>query len=295
MPYASAGQPADPIKTAAPVPSAAQTAATPPAGFFNSEEGLLGSSNSTSQAAGVIGAGQAQGIAGSDLSMASLMNEIGLTGTETAAQSQYNTENEGLGLAGIGISNQQNALSEQSAAAQGAETQALFGLTSQQTPESLAEAATANKNAVQQNSDSSAINGTLNTQGNKARVATQAQNYGFQQADINRSQAEAAIQNQYSAGDIARSEQGLALTAAANGLSVQQLKDQFSLGQTNLGTSAQGSLDQLYTQYLGQQSGAVSDVAAAGAEEGLLTPGSILSTGQSGGLNLNSLFPSGVG
>lgn len=293
MPYTDIGQA---TKTAAPVPSAAQVAAAPAnPSYVGQTDTDLNSTNPATQAAGVIAAGQSQGIAGSDLSMQALMNEIGLSGTATAAQSQYNTANEGLGLAGIGISNEQNAISEQGAAAQGAETQALYGLTSQQTPESLAEAATANKNATQQASDSAAINGTLNTQGTKAATQTQQQNYGFQVADINRSQAEAAIQNQYSAGDIARSEQGLALTAAQNGLSVQQLKDQYALGQTNLGISDSASLDQLYTQYLGQQSGAVSGVAAAGAEQGLLTPGSILSTGQSGGLNLNSLFPSGVG
>jgi hypothetical protein len=283
MPYQ-----ADNVK--APTQNVPVPKAPTPSSFIQQDQADLNSSNVNTQAAGVIGAGQASGIAGSDMSMAALMNEIGLTVPEAQAQSAYNVANEGIGLAGIGLSQEQNAIQQSGEAASLGETQALFGLQSQQTPESLAEAALANKNAVQSQRDQAAISGTLGTQGDKQAVDTQAQQYAWDQADINRGQQEANVQEKFSVGDIARSEQGLALAAANNGLSVEQLKDQFALGQANLKTGAQGSLDQLYTQYLAQQSGAISGVASTGAEEGLLTPGSILSTGTSGGLNLNTLF-----
>jgi hypothetical protein len=304
MPYAP--QPTQPGAPGAAAPtSAAPSTATPsPSGSIGAINTDLASSNPTTQAYGVIAAGQAQGIAGSGLSMAQLMGEAGLVGVSNAQETQYNTESLENSLSGASLDQAGNAIQQVGAAAQGAQTAAQQGFTTGeydvskgQYPEQLQEAALQNQNAQKTLADQGAISGTLNTQGQKAAETTQQAQYGWQQEDIGRSAQLAALGQQsglsataYSEGDIARTEQNLQLAAAANGLSVEQMKDQFVQGQNQQNTGSSATLDQLYTQYLGQQSSAVSDVAQTGATAGLLTPGSILSTGQAGGLNLNTLF-----
>lgn len=273
-------------------------------GFLQQNQALLNSSNPGQQAAGVIAGGQASGIAQSGLSMAQLMQEIGLVDQQTGLTNQYATQQLEQGLSGVGIAQGQNALAEQGAAAQYGQTQAQQGFTtaeynlsSQQYPEQLAQAAQQNKEAVFNQNAQAAASGTGFTQGTKQAEQNQALQYGWQQQDINRNAGLAALgqqaglsATQYSLGDIARSEQNLQLTAAANGLSVEQLKSQYAnqVGQTN--TGAEADLTQLYTQYLSQQGQQVGDIGAAGAQLGLLSPGQITSTGQNAGLNLSSLF-----
>ena len=98
---------------------------------------------------------------------------------------------------------------------------------------------------------------------------------------------------QYSAGDIARSQQNLDLTAQANGLSVQQLLAQWQQGLQQTGLNADPLAQ--YTQYLGQQGSAVAGLGSAAAQEGLLTPGQLASGAMAGGFNPMSLFAGTVG
>lgn len=271
--------------------------------FTTGLQGLLGSQNPSTSAIGQIAAGQAPGIAQSGLTMAQLLAEIGMVGPTAQETSQYNTQQLGLGEAGLGITAAQQAVQGQGLAAQlglGQQQQGIeeaqYGLSAQQYPEQQAEAALANQNAVQGLSSQGAISGTLNTQGHKQAVSTQAQQYGWQQADISRAQQNAALGQkseeagyQYSVGDIARSQQNLQLAAQANGLSYEQMLSQFNQGESQLGQ--QGGLEQLYTQYLGQQGSQLSGLGTAEGQAGLLVPGSaLLNQGMQNGLNLSSLF-----
>lgn len=280
-----------------------------PQNYLNTTQGLLGSSNASTQGAGVIAGGQSAGIAQSGLTMEQLLGEIGLTGASAGEANQYSAQQLEQGLSGIGISQGQNYLSELGAQAQAGQTAAQqgftsaeYGLSATQFPEQAAEAAQSNKLANQQLSTTGAATGTLNTQGQAQAVQNQALQYGWQQQDIARNAGEAALgqqaglsATQYSLGDIARSEQNLQLTAAANGLSVEQLKAQYAQGVNTVGTGAESDLTQLYTQYLAGQGQQVGDVGQAGAQLGLLSPGSILTNGQAGGVNLSTLFNGNVG
>lgn len=285
-------------------PTAGNSVQPTPSSYLSEDQGLLNSTNPGSQGAGIIAGGQSAGIAQSGLTMEQLLGEIGLTSATAGETNQYNAQQLEESLSGLGISAGQNYLSElglqaqagQTAAQQGFTT-AEYGVSSTQYPEQLAEAAQQNKLANQQLSTTGAATGTLNTQGQASSVQNQALQYGWQQQDIGRQaqlaqlgQESGLSATQYSLGDIARSEQNLQLTAAANGLSVEQLKAQYAQGVEQTGTGAESDLTQLYTQYLSQQGSQVGDVAAAGAQLGLLSPGQILSQGQTSGLNLNSLF-----
>lgn len=281
---------------------------TPQGGNFTTGlQGLLGSQNPTTSAIGQIAAGQAPGIAQSGLTMAQLLSEIGMVGPQAQETAQYNAQQLGLGEAGLGITAEQNQIQQQGLAAQlglsgaqqGIEEQQ-FGLSMQQYPEQQAQAALANKNAVQALSSQGAISGTLGTEGHKQAVSTQTQQYGWQQADISRAQQNAQLGQKseeagykYSVGDIARSQQNLQLAAAANGLSYEQMVSQFGQAQSQLGQG--GGLEQLYTQYLAQQGSQLQGLGTAEGQAGLLIPGSaLLNQGMQNGLNLSSLF-SGVG
>jgi hypothetical protein len=275
-----------------------------PSSELSETQGLLSSNNPSYQGAGVIAGGQSAGIAQSGLTMEQLLGEIGLTGASAGEANQYAAQQLEEGLTGAGLTQGQNYLqglglqaqAGQTAAQQGFTT-AEYNLNATQYPEQLAEAAQSNKTALQGISTSGAAAGTGYTQGQANNVQNQNLQYGWQQQDIGRAQGEAALgqqaglsATQYSLGDIARSEQNLQLTAAANGLSVEQLKAQFAQGVNTTGTGAESDLTQLYTQYLAQQGSSVGDIASAGSQLGLLSPGSILSTGQNSGLNLSSLF-----
>lgn len=267
----------------------------------------INSSNAGTAAQGLIAAGSAPGVAQSGLTMAQLLQQIGMTAPSAQETAQYNAQQLALSETGLGLQQGQNTIQQQGLAAQLGLTQAQQGVEQQQYalnqtqyPEQAQEAAVANQNAVQQLASQGAIGGTLNTQGHKQAAATQAYNYGTQQQDINRAAQNAALGQvseqqgyQYSLGDIARSQQNLQLAAAQNGLSYQQLISQFGQGVSGLGQNA--GLEQAYTQYLNQQGSQLGALGTAEGQAGLLVPGSaILNQGMANGLNLNSLF-SGVG
>jgi hypothetical protein len=275
-------------------------------GFSGALSGLLNSTNPSSQAAGVVGANQAPGIAQSGLSIDQLLSEIGLSVPNVAesAASQNLGAMLGLEQAGIGenqLGIQQQQLGNQAAGLQTQQgfTTAEYNLNQQQYPEQLAEAALQNKQATLQLNAQQATTGTSLTEGGKLAQSAQKQQYGWQVQDINRAQQLAGLQQQAglagtqtSLSDIALSQQNLEQTAAANGVSVQQLLAQWQQGLQQLGI--QGDPTQLYTQYLAQQGNQVQGLGSAAGAIGLLSPGSLASAGQAGGLNLNQLFAGGA-
>ena len=295
MPYTGTGP------GQAPQPGYAQGA-----GFSGTLSGLLNSTNPSSQAAGVVGAGQAPGIAQSGLTMEQLLSQIGLAVPNVAesAASQnlgalFGLEQAGIGENQLGIQGQQLANQAQGLQTQQGFTTAEYNLNQQQYPEQLAEAALQNKQATLALNAQQATTGTSLTEGGKLAQSAQKQQYGWQQQDINRAQQLAGLQQQAglagtqtSLSDIALSQQNLEQTAQANGVSVQQLLAQWQQGLQQLGI--QGDPTQLYTQYLSQQGSQVQGLGSAAGQIGLLSPGSLASAGQAGGLNLNQLFAGGV-
>ena len=270
----------------------------------NSQAALMAANQSPAEQAEQLVVGGAQpGIAQSGLTMAQLLQEIGLSNPTAQNSAVAAADQFSQGVAGLGITAGQQAIQGQGLAAQLGLTQGQQGieqqqyaLSQQQYPEQQAEAATQNQLALQNLSSGGAIGGTLNTQGHKQQVGAQNQSYQFQQADISRAQQNAALGQQseqmgynYSVGDIARSQQNLQLAAAANGLSYEQLISQFQQGVSQ--TGLQGSPEQLYTQYLSQQGGQLGALGTAEGQAGLLVPGSaLMNAGLAGGLNLNSMF-----
>ena len=296
MPYTNPQTP-----TAAPQQSYAQGA-----GFSGTLSGLLNSTNPANQAAGIIGAGQAPGIAQSGLTMEQLLGELGLVGAnagETAASQNLQTLY-GLGQAGIsenqiGIQGQQLANQRAGLETQQGFTTAEYNLNQQQYPEQLAEAALQNKQDTLALNAQQATTGTTLTEGGKLAASAQKQKYGWQQQDIERAQQLAGLQQQAglagtqtSLSDIALSQQNLEQAAAANGLSVQQMLAQWQQGLQQVGLNADPT--QLYTQYLSQQGSQIQGLGSAAGQIGLLSPGALAAGGQAGGLNLNQLFAGNV-
>lgn len=279
-----------------------------PTSYFTQDQQLLGSGSVPSEIAGAVGAGQAANIAGSGLTIAQLLQQIEAAPGQNAEQLAYNTSQYGIGVGQAGVSQAQNLLQQQGAAAQGvlnqqqqAEEVAQYTLAQQAFPEQQAQAAQQNTQALQGISSGGASAGTLNTTGHGRDIQNQALSYGWQQADISRAQQTAQLGQQsevqgyqYSAGDIARTQQNLELAAQANGLSLQQLTGQYQYGQTTQNQGSELAQSQLYDQLLAAYGGSVGDLAGVGSQLGLLSPGSILSNGLSNGVNLNStLFGSG--
>lgn len=294
MPYTNTAQP-----TAAPQP-------TQQGGFFGGISNLFNSANPAYQSAGVIAANQAPGIAQSGLSMEQLLAEIGLIGPN-AGESVANQNLGALfGLEQAGIGQNQNQISQAQLANQAAGlrtqqgfTTAEYNLNQQQYPEQLAQAALANQQNQLQLNAQQAIGGTSLTEGGKLSQKALKEQYGWQKQDIQRAQQLAGLQQQAglagtqtSLSDIALSQQNLEQAAAANGVSVQQLLAQWQQGLQQVGLNADPT--QLYTQYLAQQGNQIGSLGSAAGQMGLLSPGSMLSAGQAGGLNLSSLFAGGL-
>lgn len=203
-------------------------------------------------------------------------NQIGLQNTElgqssaySQAMSGYQAQNLGLseqslGIQGLGLQ-QQGA---QSAAQQGIEEQQ-YGLQQGQYPEQSAEAALAYQNAMQQTQGGQAISGTQNTVGGKQAVSTEQQQYGFQQEDIARAQAQSQLGQkseesgyQYSNEELANAQKNLSLSAQANGLSEQQMMTMLNYGNTQQAEGAQGNILQLLSQQGNNALGNLSNVGA---------------------------------
>ena len=177
-------------------------------------------------------------------------------------------------------------------------TTAEYNLSSRQYPEQLAQAAQQNKEAVFNQYAQAAASGRVHPQGPSEADQNQALQYGWQQQDINRNAGLAALgqqaglsATQYSLGDIARSEQNLQLTAAANGLSVEQLKSQYAnqVAQTN--TGARNRTSPSSTRNLcSSRASRWATSGQQGRNWASSSPGQITCTASTQGLNLSSLF-----
>jgi hypothetical protein len=182
-----------------------------------------------------------------------------------------------------------------------------YGLQQQQYPEQLAEAAL-NYGANQQSlTGNLAASGATNTVGAKTQENLLSQNYGYQTADINRAQQESQLQQQgttaqqsYSAGDLARQQQNLALVATSNGLSQQEVAQQLGYGLAQSGLDYEQNLPQLLNSLSGIYEGQLGTAEGAAGELGLLggtslSPSSVSSIGNTSGLNLLSPGVSNLG
>ena len=229
--------------------SGGQAAASP---FSATTSNLLASPSWTNEVSGYL-AGQAapslaQGGLASALGDAALANvgpQLGTSAAEAESTTGFDLANALLGEKGIGL--QQQALGAQAATAgqqQGVE-EAQYQVQSGQYPEQLQEAALQNQNAVIGNRDAAAIGGTTDTTSNQRTQATQAANYGWQTADIYRSQQLAQLgQQSEQIGYGGQQEQTanqasqLALAAQGAGLSGEQAQSQLGFGLQQLGVNA---------------------------------------------------------
>lgn len=237
---------------------------------------------------GQLGGTVAPSIAQGDIQNQLLQTQIGQIGPETQESIAYNNamagyqqaglqnQAEDIGIQGVGLQ-QQGA---QNAAQQGFEEQG-YALQQGQYPEQSAEAALAYQNTMMQTQGGQAIGGTQNTVGGRQQVSTQAQQYGFQQEDINRAQQLSALGQKseesgygYSQEQLANATKQLGLSADANGLSQQELMTMLNYGNTQAGEGASQDLIQLLSQ-LG--SGELNQVGTAGS--------ALSSLGFAGGIN----------
>lgn len=261
---------------------------------------------------GVLEAGQAVNIAGTGLSLDELYGQLGLTGAEVNQQQAQATQGLGYSEANAALGQEQLGLQGQGLAAQagllgtqyGIQQQTLqgqeqlaatqYGLSQQDIAAQRANQTQAYGNTVQNTQGSLAASGALNTGGSKQTQATnsfqnqQAQaaitrqqqgeqaQYGFQQQQFGLEAQGQAAQQAYSLGDIARGQQGLNLSAQANGLSLDQTINQVGYGMQQAGLQGQQTAEQLY----GQIGTAVGQGATY--QSGAIGYGALL-----GGVNLN--------
>jgi hypothetical protein len=162
-------------------------------------------------------------------------------------------------LGALGISAQQNTLQGQGLAEQGAQAatqqgieQQQYALTAGQYPEQQAEAALNYQNALRGNAASQAASGTATTQGGLAATGTLGAQYGFQQEDIARAQAQAGLGQQsevsgygYSQQQLQNAQKNLGLVAKQNGMNQQQVYQMLSYGNAQATQGAQQNLIQL--------------------------------------------------
>ena len=270
------------------------------------------SSNPNTALTGDIAAGQAVNIAGTNMTIDSLLAQIGLVnpelqqgqaeaqlqGTDQLAQGALSQEQ--LGLQGQGLQAQagllgtQYGIQQQTLAGQEQLAGTQYGISEQQIGAEAAAQAQSYGNQVENTAGGLAAQGAGNTQGAKQAISTgafqntQAQQaiglqqagtqaqYGFQQQQFGLEQQGQAAQQQYSLGNIARGEAGLGLSAQANDLSTQQMVNQINYGMQQQGIQGQLSADQLYGQ-LGQ----------AQAQGATYTAGALGVSGLLGNVNLN--------
>lgn len=239
---------------------------------------LLSSGNVPQELLGLLMGQSAQGMAQAGLAGTLAQGQMAMTGPQLALAQQELGANTGYNLAGLllgqeqtGLQAQQVGVQQQASAAQQGIEQQQYGLQQTQFPEQYAQAALANKNAVQQLQQQGAIGGTLMTEGSKQRFATQAAEYGWQNADIYRQQqlaqlGQASEQVGYGAqqAGYANQLQQLGLQAKGQGLSAEQAMSQLGFGLQQLGYQADPSqfLSQI-AQAQGTQAQGLAGVAAA--------------------------------
>jgi hypothetical protein len=295
----------------APVPTGQQN---PVAQFQTDIQNFGGSPNSLQNILGQLESATAPQQALSALQTALAGNQFNINNQQYQL-SNTNLEQQATNqLAQLGISQQQLGLQGQGLQSEagllgtttGLEQQE-YGLQQQQYPEQLAEAALnygANQQALTGNL---AAAGATNTVGARTQENLLSKDYGYQQADINRAQQLSQLQQQgttaqqqYSAADLARQQQNLALVAQSNGLSQQEVAQQLGYGLAQSGLDYQQNLPQLlnslssiYAGELGTAEGAAGAVGLLGGTS--LSPSAVSGIGNASNLNLISPGVSQVG
>jgi hypothetical protein len=293
------------------VPDAAYgaTPASVDSAFLSDVAGFQNSPNSLQQILGQVEGTIAPGMSAADLQAALAGNQFGtnlsqyqLTGTNLINQAanqlgQYGISAAQLKLQGQGLQAEAGLLGTTS----GLEQQE-YGLQKQQYPEQLAEAALNFQNNQRNLTGNLAAAGATNTVGGGAQQNLLSQNYAWQTADIGRAQKEAELQQQgtlaqqqYSAADIARQQQNLALVAQANGLSQQEVVQQLGYGLKQAGLDVQQSIPQLLNSLTQIYGGNLSQVEGAAGQLGLLGGTPLGQAATNSGVNLYSPGVSTVG
>jgi hypothetical protein len=261
------------------------TAAPQPGGISpvsNVTAGLLASPDWQSQISGYLAGQAGPGLAQSGLAATLGSAQLGMVGPQLGVSEAELGSNEGytlanalLGYEGIGLQSQGLASQASTAAQQQGIEQAQYGIQQGQYPEEMQKAALANENAVKGMQDQGAIGGTLNTQGYKRAQATQGAEYGWQQADIFRSQQLAQLGQQAEQvgyggqqEQFANQRQQLELAAQGQGLSAQQAQAQYGFGLQQLGVSA--SPEQYLSAIANAQGGEAQQLAAIGSQASLI-------------------------
>jgi hypothetical protein len=256
-----------------------QPALGPYAGFT---AGQLASPSWTSDVTGYLSGQAAPGLAAAGLAGSLGSAQLGMVGPQTqvsAAELQsglgFDLAGALLGYEGTQVQGQSLASQEATAGAQQGLEQAQYGVQQTQFPEQQAEAALANQNAVINARDAAAVGGTLNTTGYKRGQATQAAEYGWQQADIFRNQQLAQLGQQSEQVGFGGQEQQFAaqrkqleLAAQAQGLSTQQAEAQFGFGLNQLGVQA--SPEQYLSAIAGAESTGAQGLAAVGSQAAMI-------------------------
>jgi len=256
----------------------------------NNLQNILGSSLS-GIAPGIAGSGLQAALAGEQYDIN--QRQYGLTASnliEQAANQRLGLDISGqqIGLQGQGLAEEKSLL---------AQTTGLerleAGTAAEQYPEQEAQALLNYGTNVSNLRGNLAASGATNTVGAGQQENLLAKNYEWQIADIQRAQKQAyfqqlgtAAQQQYSASDLARQQQNLALVAEQNGLSIQEVQQQLAYGLSQAGLDVRQNLPQLLNSLNQIYSGDISQIEGAAGQLGLLGGTSLANVANTGGVNV---------
>lgn len=260
--------------------STAPAAAASP--FSKATSNLLASPSWTDQVSGYLAGQAAPAVATGELGTALGSASLGMTapqeGVQTAeanANSGYDLANALLGVQSTGLSKQALGAQAATAGAQQGIEESEYGVQSTQFPEQQAEAALANKNAVIGNRDAAAIGGVTETTSAKRTAATQASEYGWQQADIFRNQQLAQLGQQSEevgykgqTEQTANQMQQLELAAKGQNISGEQAMSQLGFGLQQIGYS--GTPEQYLQSISAAEGSGASALAGLGSQAALV-------------------------
>ena len=235
------------------------TMGTVPSGqqdYYTQVLGELGSNNSATGLQAAEMAQAAPAAAGAGLQFAGYQAQMGLLGPEMQQQDAYQSQMAGFQLGQLGIQNQQTGLSQQGTTQSYQTTQQQNAITQQQE-------ALGFHNSQENLQGSLAASGALNTHGSTQQQGTLAEQYQWQQQEL---QGQEALE----AGNYDRAQQNYALIGKANGLSQQEVYSRLQNAYAQNADTAASSLDSLVAQAGGALSNVTQDVGGALANYGLL-------------------------
>ncbi len=235
------------------------TMGTVPSGSQDYYTQVMAQLNSSNPQQGLQAAELAQAApaaAGAGLQFAGYQAQMGLVGPEMQQQDAYQQQMAGFQLGQLGIQNQQTGLSEQG-------TQQSYQTTEQQNAITQQQEALGYHNSQTNLQGSLAASGALNTEGSKQQQGTLAQQYEWQQEEL---QGQEALE----AGNNARAQQNYALIGKANGLSQQEVYSRLQNAYAQNADTAGSSIDSLVAQAGGALSNVTQDVGGALANYGLM-------------------------